>query len=448
MKNILVLGAGQSSPYMIQYLLDHAETHNWFVTVADMNLDLAKARINGHRRGNAVYFDVHDGDTLTTLVKKADIAILMLPPAFQHQVAWECVHHETHLITVSYRDQALRDLDHDANRRGVLLLSEMGLDPGIDHMSAMEIIERIRRNKGVIKSFSSYGSGIPAPDSLIYPLKYVITWNPRNVVMSAAQGAQYLENGKIKIVPWHNVFQHTWPVEVDGIGVLEAYPNRDSLSYQKIFGLDHAETMIRGTLRWPGWSETWLQIVRLGLPNEGLRIPDLNNRTYREVVEMFLPEGTHDNLEERVANFLNISPTGQIMQNLNWLGIFSNEKVNASVETAAKMMENLLNQKLALTSEIRDMVVLLHRMTVEYPEDNNRKEQVISTFIEYGEKGGHTAMAKTVGLPAAIAVKLILTGELPLTGSHIPTHPAIYTPVLSELREVGLTFKETVKPIK
>lgn len=450
MKQILVLGAGQSSPYLISYLLEHAQQYDWFVTVGDLDLGLAKKRVANHSRGNAIFFDIHDGDMLSTLVKRSDLVVQMLPPAFQHQIAWECVHHGTHLITVSYRDQELRDLESDAIRHGVLILTEMGLDPGIDHMSAMEIINRVHDQGGRVTSFCSYGSGIPAPDSLVNPLRYIITWNPRNVVMSAEKGAQFLENGKIKIMPWHHVFQRTWPVDVEGIGTLEAYPNRDSMSYQKLFGLKHCHTMIRGTLRWPGWSETWSQIIKLGLPNESLRIPNLKDRTYREVIEMFLPHASSEaSLESRAANWLNISPTGQIMQNLKWLGLFSEEKTDCDGETAAEMMAHLLKKKLPLTADIRDMVVILHKIKVEYPDENNHAAEITSTFVEMGEKNnGFTAMAKTVGLPAAIAVKLILTGDLPMTGSYIPTHPAIYTPVMKELREAGFVFKEQVVSLK
>ncbi len=446
MKRILILGAGQSSPYMIDYLLTNAEKYDWFVTVGDRNWKLAQERVDNHPRGHAIYFDIHDGDMLNMQISKADVVVHMLPPTYQHLVARACIEHGAHLVTVSYRDQQLRDMSQDAMRHGVLILCENGLDPGIDHMSAMAMISRIRKDNGIITAFRSYGSGIPAPDSITNPLKYVITWNPRNVVMAGEYGAQYLEKGYIKVVPWHQLFRHTWPVEVDGIGVLEAYPNRDSLSYQQTFGLKHARTMIRGTLRWPGWSETWLNIVRIGLPNEKLRIPNLKERTYAEVVEMFMPHLAHGvDLEDRVASFLNVSPTGRIMENMRWLGLFSNEKIDSEGETAAEMMTHLLNKKLALTPQCRDMVILLHDADVEYPD--GRKVNITSTFIEYGERGGFTAMAKTVGLPAALAVKIILQGDLPLTGCHLPTHPSIYEPILAELSGLGFKFVEKTVPM-
>ncbi|MCP4250281.1 MAG: saccharopine dehydrogenase [bacterium] len=448
MKNILVLGAGQSTPYLIRRLLDRADANGWFVTVGDRNLALARQRVDDHPRGEAIEFDVTDTALLAGQVEKADLVVNLLAPVFQHQVAWECVEHGTHMISASYRDRQIRDLHTDAERRGLLILNEVGLDPGIDHMSAMALIHRIRKAGGRVTSFVSYGSGVPAPDSLSNPLKYVITWNPRNVVMSAEHGAQYLIDGKIKIVPYPHVFQRSWPVEVDGLGTMEAYPNRDSLSYRQTYGLEHVHTMIRGTLRWPGWSETWLQIVRLGLPNENMRIPGFKQRSYREVIEMFIPRNVAGaQLEQRVATHLNISPTGQIMDNLRWLGLFSEEPIGIAGETAADMMMHLLRRKLAFGPDGRDMVVLAHELEVDYGRPDGRRERITTTLIEYGQPDGFTAMAKTVGLPAAISVELLLNGELPLSGCYDTTPTAIYTPILAELENEGLVFKEKTTPL-
>jgi len=324
----------------------------------------------------------------------------------------------------------------------------MGLDPGIDHMSAAALIRRVHDAGGHVTSFCSYGSGIPAPDQPQNPLHYLITWNPRNVAMAGEKGAQYMEHGLIKIVPYPHVFHHTWDVDVEGVGRLEAYPNRDSLSYMDAFGLHHVHTMIRGTLRYPGWSETWAQIVRLGLPNEHARIPDLANRTYRDVVEMFLPLNVSGpKLETRVARFLGISPTGRVIDNMRWLGLFSDERIDCEGDTAAAMLIHLLNRKMPLTPDLRDIVVLVHEIEVEYPDDERLAERITSTLLAEGEAGGFTAMAKTVGLPAAIAVRLLLGGELQMTGSHLPTHPSIYEPVLRELAEDGLAFTEEIAPL-
>ncbi len=444
MKQLLVLGAGQSASYLVAQLLEDAEREDWFVTVGDLSEELAAEAVGDHARGEGVRFDVNDAELRSTRIENSDVVINMLPAAYQDLVAWDCVNHGRHMMSVSYRDQAVRDLDLDAKRKGVLLLCEMGLDPGIDHMSAMSLIQQIRDDGGRVAGFRSYGSGIPAPDQPQNPMRYVVTWDPRNVAMAGFEGAQYMENGNIKIVPFHQVFHHTWGVDVDGIGHLEAYANRDSMSYMKAFGLEHVHTMIRGTLRYPGWSETWSTIVRLGLPNEALRIPDLADRTYAEVVEMFLPLNvTGPPLEQRVARFLQISPTGKIMENLRWFGLFSDERIGCRGDTAAAMLVHILQTKLPLTAEMRDMVVLVHELDVEYADGERPAEHVRSTLIVEGEAGGFTAMSRSVGLPVLIAVKLLLGGEISLTGSRIPTHPAIYAPILQRIEAAGLGFKES-----
>jgi saccharopine dehydrogenase-like NADP-dependent oxidoreductase len=289
MKRILVLGAGASSPYLIHYLLEHAEEHDWFVTVGDRDVGAARLRVGGHPRGNAIAFDVNDLELLSSQIEKADLVVNLLAPVFQARIALECIQIGRPMVSASYRDAKLRDLDREAQRKGVLILTELGLDPGIDHMTAMTVIERVKERDGAVLGLESYGGGLPAPDTIDNPFAYVITWNPRNVVMAGEKGAQFLDWGKIRIVPYHQLFQNTWTVEVPGVGTMEAYPNRDSLSYRELYGIPEARNMIRGTIRYPGFSETWSQLVRLGLPNETLRIPRLAERTWAEMVDMFLP---------------------------------------------------------------------------------------------------------------------------------------------------------------
>jgi saccharopine dehydrogenase (NADP+, L-glutamate forming) len=251
-----------------------------------------------------------------------------------------------------------------------------------------------------------------------------------------------MEEGKIKILPYNKVFERTWTVEVDGIGALEAYPNRDSLVYQKIFQLQYVDTMIRGTLRYPGWSETWNQIVKLGIPSDHLTLPDISGMSYREFTEMFLPLNANGaKLEGRLANYLGISPTGSIMKNLKWLGLFSEEKIEKKYKTSVDLMVDILKKKMPLPENSRDMVILLHEIIAEYPQNQN-KEKITSTFVHFGEPNKYTAIAKTVGAPAAIAAKLILTNNLPLTGCHIPTHPMVYSKVIPELETLGIKFAE------
>ena len=446
MKNVLVLGSGQSASFLVAQLLEDAQEEDLFVTVGDRDVESARATIGEHPRGAAVELDINDAGLRSAEIERSALVVNMLPAAFQHLVAWDCVNHGRDMLSVSYRDQTTRDLDLDAKRKGILLLSEMGLDPGIDHMSAMALIRRIQADGGRIVAFRSYGSGIPAPGQPHNPVRYALTWDSRNVVMAGWAGAQYMIDGNIKIVPFHHVFQRTWSCDVAGVGTLEAYANRDSLSYMRSFGLEHVRTMIRGTLRYPGWSETWSQIVRLGLPNETLRIPDLAARSYAEVVEMFLPDGQRGvSLEQRTARFLKISPTGRIMDNLRWLGLFSHQPVGCKGDTACAMMVHLLEQKLPLTEDMRDLVLLVHELDVDYPD--RRAERITSTFAVEGKAGGFTAMSRTVGLPVAIAARLKLRGDLALTGSLIPTHPSLYVPILAEIEAAGLRFAESREPL-
>jgi len=446
MRHVLVLGAGQSAPFLIRQLLEDAEAHDWFVTVADRDATAAERQVGGHRRGHATAIDATELSLLTAAVDKADVVVNFLAPRFQHAVARTCVELGKHMVSASYRDQRIREMDREARRRGSLIVNEVGLDPGIDHMSAMRMIHDVEARGLRIVKFASYGGGLPAPEIETNPLRYVVTWNPRNVVMGGEGGAQYLVDGKIKIVPYHEVFHRSWKFEMPEVGLLEAYPNRDSISYRQLYGLEDTQTMLRATLRYPGWSETWFQIVRLGLPNEDLRIPRLAERTWAELLEMFIPRdiaGIH--LEQRIATYLGISPTGTIIQNMRWLGLFDDEATNADGETMADALVHRLRAKLALAPGGRDIVLLAHEIVTE--DESGHLERTVSFMSHRGRPDGFTAMAETVGLPSAIAVKLILTDQLPLSGSYIPTHPALYTPILAELEAAGIRFEERARPV-
>ena len=277
MKKVLILGAGQSAPYLIRYLLDRAGELDWRVTVADRDAELAARRVGGHPRGEPTGFDADDQGRRSALIAAADLVVNLLPPALQPPVARDCVRLGRHMVSASYTAPEVRALSDEAERRGVLLLTEIGLDPGIDHMSTMALIDRLRGEGAEVESFQSYGSGVPAPDSIANPLGYAITWNPRNVVMAGAKGARYLRRGRVRIVPPARVFAQTWPVAVDGVGTMDAYANRDSLPYRETFGLAAAETVVRATLRHPGFCAAWKEIVRLGLPDEEAAVSRLGD---------------------------------------------------------------------------------------------------------------------------------------------------------------------------
>jgi saccharopine dehydrogenase-like NADP-dependent oxidoreductase len=448
-KNILILGAGLSSRFLIHKLLEQSQAEDWFVTVADRDIEAAKQTVRGNARGHAVMFEANDADLRATLIDSADVVVNLLTRPLQHLIALDCLYHGKSMVTASYEESAVRKLDNDANRRGILILNELGVDPGIDHMIAISLIHRVRSRGGIITSFHSYGGGLPAKESIQNPLNYAITWNPRNVLLAGEDGAIYKEKGKIKMLPFHEVFNRSWNVEVGELGILEAYPNRDALSYESLLGLEHAHTMIRGTLRYPGWSETWQCIVQLGLTNEILHVPGLKDMTYREMVEMFLPpHHGESHFDQDLATYLGISPTGDVMSKLRWLGLFSTEKIGLDVRTTAQVMTHLIREKLALPENGKDVVVLWHQICAEYENGRTKKERITHEMVEYGDPRSFSSISRTVGLPLSVAVRLILKDALNLTGCVIPTHPTVYEAILPELEKEGLVFKETTEVIE
>ncbi len=445
MKKVLILGAGRSAPSLIHYLLDHAARDGYTVAVGDRDPNLAAAQVGDHPSGVAIAVDAGDEAGLSSLASGFDLVVSLMPPALQPRVARACLAARRSMVSASYLDDETRQLDGEAREKGIAILTELGLDPGIDLMSAMELIQRLHDAGAVIESFESYGSGVPAPDTVdSNPLRYCVTWNPRNVVMAAHDGAQFLHQERLHIVPWHRIFDATWPIEVPGVGTLDAYPNRDSLSYRRIMGLDTVQTLVRGTLRFPGWCETWHQVVRLGLPNEGVEIPNLPQMSWADLVEAFMP--AHDTseaaLDLRVAKLLGLDANGLAMNNLRWLGLFSDDKIGGRANTAAQAMSQLLQDRLALPATGRDMVILHHSLTARYPEEGDRRETIRSTLVELGEVGGINAMARTVGLPAGIAARLLLRGDLEVTGCALPVQRCIYQPLLRELEAEGVRFDE------
>lgn len=448
MKKVVILGAGRSAPFLIRRMVDLGPEQGWEVVVADMDVSAAQGRIGQVPGATAVPLDATEEPELAAVIKGADVVCNLLAPRFQAAVARHCVEEGAHMVSVSYLSDETKELDGWAKDQGVMLLGEMGLDPGIDHMMAMEALEAVREDGAEILSFRSFGSGVPAPQSKSNPLQYLITWNPWNVATAGSAGAQYLVDGQIRIVPHRRLFLHTWPVEVEGVGSLEAYPNRDSLSYRDHFGLHDVRTMIRGTLRWPGYCETWSRIVKLGMTNNNLSIPDLADLSPREVVAMFLPLPVpSDRVVEAATLFLELNPTGTIIENLRFLGLFDQEPCGCSGTTAADMLAHLLQQRLAPKPGDRDMVILVHQMDLRDPSMPGSCERLTYTMVDEGDAAGMSAMAKTVGFPTALAAEMMLRDELDLKGCLLPTDPAIYRPVLAKLKAGGLRFTESRKPL-
>jgi len=439
MRKILVIGAGRSASTLISYLLVGADENNWFVTVADFSLELAQESVKESKNANAILFNVKDDKLREREILKSDIVVSMLPASMHILVAKDCVRLKKNLVTASYVSDEIAELDSEATDNGVLLLNEIGLDPGIDHMSAMQIIDTIKEKGGELTSFKSFCGGLIHPEYDNNPWNYKFTWNPRNVVLAGQGVAQYLDGGKIKFIPYHNLFEKVECMDILDVGSFEAYANRDSLSYRESYGIKNIETLLRGTLRRKGFSKSWNYFIQLGLTDDSYTILDSENLTYREYLNMFLPMSNKLNLEEKFCKEFDISESSESFQKIKWLDIFSNKKVELENATPAQILQKILEEKWTLCKEDKDMIVMQHQF--EFTIDGSRKK-LRSSLVVFGDNQRDTSMAKTVGLPVAIAVKLILNGEINSVGVKIPTTKDIYIPVLKELSENGINFIE------
>ena len=441
MKNILVLGAGMVAKPLVRYLLDQ---ENINVILADQMQEKAQALIAQHPRGSARALNVKDDDRLSELVANADLVVSLLPYAFHVRVAQYCLAHNTHLITASYVSTDMKALDQSARDRGLLFLNEMGLDPGIDHMSAMKIIHEVEGRGGKIVSLESCCGGLPAPEANDNPFGYKFSWSPRGVVMAGLGPARYLKDGKEIRIPGRELFKHHWLKPVQGLGELEVYPNRDSLMYKELYGLKDVHTLFRGTFRNPGWCETLEKIVQLGYLDE-TENPDLPNKTFAQVTAELINASPNADLKKSLALFLNLPEDSPIIARLEWLGLLSNDKINAEPPTLLDALATRMQEKMSYKEGERDMIVLQHDFVAEYAD--GKKEQICSLLIDYGIPHGDSSMARTVSLPVAIASRLIVNGQITLTGVHVPVQPEIYQPVLQELEDMGIKFKESITRI-
>ncbi|MCF8236402.1 MAG: saccharopine dehydrogenase NADP-binding domain-containing protein [Bacteroidales bacterium] len=439
MKKILVLGAGLSASSMIKYLLDHAEQNNWKVIVADQSKELAEKKIAGHSRGEALYFDVFDEALRRELISSVHVVISMLPARFHGLVAEQCVESGIHMITASYISDQIKALDEQAREKGVLLLNEMGVDPGIDHMSAMQVIDRIRNSGGQIKEFESSTGGLVAPEHDNNPWNYKFTWNPRNVVIAGQGVSRFLHNGQVKYIPYHKLFSRTETVDILDYGRFEIYPNRDSLKYKDIYKLDGVKTLFRGTIRRPGYSKAWDVFVQLGMTDDSFVIADSEHMTYREFANSFLEYRKNMPLEKKMVEYIHASEDSDIMQKITWTGIFERKAIGLKRASPAQILQNLIESKWKLGSEERDMIIMQHKFVYEF--DDTEKE-IKSTMVVKGDSQVHTAMSITVGIPVAIAAKLLLQDRIKVRGVQLPVVKDVYEPVMEELADYGIRFIE------
>ncbi|MFO7676682.1 MAG: saccharopine dehydrogenase C-terminal domain-containing protein [bacterium] len=438
MNKVLILGAGLVSRPMVRYLLDAVGCR---LTVASRTVDKAEKLVAGHPNGAAVELLVDDNNTLDRLVGDHDVTVSLLPYIYHVQVARHCISHRRHLVTTSYVSDAMRALDADAKAAGVLLLNEIGLDPGIDHMSAMAVIDRLRDAGGRVTSFRSWCGGLPAPEANDNPLGYKFSWSPKGVVMAGRNDARYLENGREVFVPGRELFGHRWTLHVEGEREFEAYPNRNSLPYIGLYGLEGIGTMLRGTLRNPGWCETLKAIAGLGLLDDRIR-DNLAGLTRAAWVREHVA-GTVD-LRADVANRLGVGPSARVVENMAWLGMFDELPVGLDRGSSLDILARLMLDRMAYRPGERDMIVLYHEFAAE--KAGRPAVNITSKLVAYGEPGGDSAMARTVSLPAAVAARFLLEGRVRLSGVHIPVVPELYRPVLEELARLGIECVERETP--
>jgi len=441
MTRILIIGAGRSAVSLIDYLVEQAVSLDWFITVADMDEQLALSRTGGRERTNALAFDIRNNQQRQQLIADNDFVISMLPAFMHGDVARDCVEQGKHMATASYVSEEMKALDKAAKHKGVLLLNECGLDPGIDHASAMQLIDHIRQQGGEVLDFYSYCGGLVAPASNTNPWGYKFSWNPRNVVVAGQTTAQYIENGKVCFIPYSRIFSQTTTIAVDGYGHYDAYANRDSLSYREVYQLKNIRTLLRGTLRQAGFCKAWNILVKLGWTDDHSIIEHASELTMKDWLEASLPTGQGTNIE-RLSQLAGHSLDKTTLSMLDYLGLFGDQQLPLHRGTAAQILQAILEPKWKLMPGDRDLVLMQHQLTYTLPSTGRTLHHLTSTLALEGKDDVNTAMALTVGLPLAIVVKLFLTKKINLSGVQIPITPEIYNPMLAELAQHGVTFKE------
>jgi saccharopine dehydrogenase (NAD+, L-glutamate forming) len=441
MRTILIIGAGKSTAYLVQYLLQKSEAEQLRIILADKNSAYAEKLINQHPNGQAIAFDVFDKQQREKEIEKADIVVSMLPARFHIEVAKDCLRLSKNMVTASYVSNEMQALHKDAEAKGLLFLNEMGVDPGIDHMSAMAVIDRIKASGGEMLLFESFTGGLVAPESDDNLWNYKFTWNPRNVVTAGQGGAaKFLQEGKFKYIPYHRLFRRTEFLEVDGYGRFEAYANRDSLKYQNIYGLNAIQTLYRGTIRRVGFGKAWQIFIMLGMTDDSYTIEDSEHMSYRDFVNSFLPYSHSDSVELKLRHQLKIDQDDIIWEKLEELDLFNhNKKVELKNATPAQILQKILMDSWTLKQEDKDMIVMYHKFGYKL---NGKKYQIDATMVCKGDNQTYTAMAKTVGLPVAIGTLKLLNNEFNLKGVQIPIKKAIYKPILNELEDFDIIFKE------
>lgn len=441
MRQILIIGAGKSTSVLINHLLENAESQDLFLRIGDMDLETAQKATQNHKRCEALALNVFDPASREAAIKNADIVISMLPARFHIEVARDCVKFKKNMVTASYISKEMKALDEEVKKNNLIFMNEIGVDPGIDHMSAMQVIDRIRDKGGKMLMFESFTGGLVAPESDTNLWNYKFTWNPRNVVVAGQGGvAEFIQEGKFKFIPYHRLFRRTEFLHIDDYGKFEGYANRNSLDYMSIYGLEDILTLYRGTIRRVGFSRAWNMFVQLGMTDDSFTMHDSENMSYRDFVNSFLPYSPTDSVELKLRHNLKIDQDDVMWEKLLELDIFNDKKkIGIKNATPAQALQKILMDKWSLAPDDKDMIVMYHKFGYEL---NGEKKQIDSTMVHIGRNQTETAMAKTVGLPVAIATIKILNGEISTPGVQLPIKKEVYEPILKELEKHDIIFKE------
>ena len=444
MRNILIIGAGRSATCLIRYLLDKSSSEKLFITIGDISLRAAQKFTKNHTNAKGILLDVFNKEERERAVKNCDMVISMLPARFHIEVAKDCITFGKNLVTASYISDEMQNLDKEAKAKGLVFMNEIGVDPGIDHMSAMKVIDNIRDKGGKLLLFESFTGGLVAPESDDNLWNYKFTWNPRNVVLAGQGGAaEFLQEGLYKYIPYNRLFRRTELIKIDGYGKFEVYANRNSLKYHDVYGFKDILTLYRGTIRRVGFSRAWNVFVQLGMTEDGYTIPNSENLTYRKYVNLFLPYSPTDSVELKFRHNLKIDQDDLIWEKLEELDIFNDKKkLGIKNATPAQALQKILMDKWTLAEDDKDMIVMYHKFGYEL---DGETYQIDSSMLTMGEDQTYTAMAKTVGLPVAIAALKILNKEISTPGVLRPIAKEVYEPILEELENYGINFKEENK---
>ncbi len=434
MKKVLILGAG----LVVKPIVTHLLSKGIQVTVASRTQSKADEMIAGNPLGKSIAWTVDKLDELDKMVAEHDVSVSLLPYAHHPMVARYCIKHKKHLVTCSYVKAEMQALDAEAKAAGVILLNEMGVDPGIDHMSAMRIIDNIHGKGGKVEEFYSLCGALPAPEAATNPFKYKFSWSPKGVVMAGNNDAVYLKHGKTIEVPTENLFRNPAIIDFPEVGKLEVYPNRDSIMYKEIYGIPEATTIFRGTMRFQGWCEIIdaLKVMKLISYDK----TNLEGLTYAEFVAQKIGAKDATNIKQKVADYLHLDVNAYSVNALEWLGYFDNKPMNRKVDSPFEITSDMMIEKMQLGLYERDMVVMQHTFLASYPD--GKKEVIRSRMLDFGTLATDTSIARTVALPAAIGVEMILEGKINLTGVYRPTIPAIYNPVLDNLEHLNIKMVE------